>query len=73
MDDFRWPLPDELSKLLESCWHQQPDQRPNMAHVVDTLQTFLHSDKNTMITLNDEIAKIQETTANKTTKSSFIK
>ncbi len=73
MDDFRSPIADELCELLQKCWHQDKEQRPDMSAVVNTLQTFL-SDQKIQDTVNDETAKLQRKLADdKLNTSTFLK
>eukprot|EP00903_Cladosiphon_okamuranus_P014520 g13468.t1 len=37
--DSRWP--QELKSLMESCWHAEPDQRPDAAQAVKTLSQVI--------------------------------
>ena len=34
-------LPPQLHELIESCWHQYPDQRPKIVAVLNVLQSLL--------------------------------
>ena len=33
-------LSDDVWDLVESCWHEQPSQRPNASRVVENLQSM---------------------------------